>query len=225
MKIGIIGSGNMGRSLGVVWSELGHEVFFGARNLEQARAAAALTNGKARFGSNDEAAAFGDVLLYSLRGVSPSDALAQVSSLENKVLIDLNNSEIPPDFAYEPITISLAEKLQQQIPRARVVKAYNTFPQEIIELFPAKIRQFKIATFVASDDQAALNIVLELSREIGLDPIDCGPLRRARLIEGVADFIRYLLIGGGKPDANLAIVDVPDVERPRLGGRQPSSLK
>jgi 8-hydroxy-5-deazaflavin:NADPH oxidoreductase len=225
MKIGIIGSGNMGRSLGVVWSELGHEVFFGARNLEQARAAAALTNGKARFGSNDEAAAFGDVLLYSLRGVSPSDALAQVSSLENKVLIDLNNSEIPPDFAYEPITISLAEKLQQQVPRTRVVKAYNTFPQEIIELFPDKIRQFKIATFIAGDDQEARNIVLELSRQIGLDPIDCGPLRRARLIEGVADFIRYLLIGGGKPDANLAIVDVPDVERPRLGGRQPSNLK
>jgi 8-hydroxy-5-deazaflavin:NADPH oxidoreductase len=225
MKIGIIGSGNMGRSLGVVWSELGHEVFFGARNLEQARAAAALTNGKARFGSNDEAAAFGDVLLYSLRGVSPSDALAQVSFLENKVLIDLNNSEIPPDFAYAPITISLAEKLQQQIPRARVVKAYNTFPQEIIELFPDKIRQFKVATFVAADDQEARNIVLELSREIGLDAIDCGPLRRARLIEGLGDFIRYLLIAGGHPDANLAIVDVPDVESPRLGGRQPSSLK
>jgi 8-hydroxy-5-deazaflavin:NADPH oxidoreductase len=225
MKIGIIGSGNMGRSLGVVWSELGHEVFFGARNLEQARAAAALTNGKARFGSNDEAAAFGDVLLYSLRGVSPSDALAQVNSLEDKVLIDLNNSEIPPDFAYQPITISLAEKLQQQVPRTRVVKAYNTFPQEIIELFPDKIRQFKIATFVAGDDQNARNIVLELSREIGLDAIDCGPLRRARLIEGLGDFIRYLLIAGGKPDANLAIVDVPDVEKPRLGGRQPSSLK
>ena len=224
MKIGIIGSGNMGRSLGVVWSDLGHEVFFGARNLEQARAAAALTNGKARLGSLDEAAAFGDVLLYSLRGVSPSNALAQVSFLENKVLIDLNNSEIPPDFAYEPITISLAEKLQQQIPRARVVKAYNTFPQEIIELFPDKIRQFKIATFVAGDDQEARNIVLELSRQIGLDAIDCGPLRRARLIEGLGDFIRYLLIAGGKPDANLAIVDVPDVESPRLGGRQPSRL-
>ena len=224
MKIGIIGSGNMGRSLGVVWTELGHEVFFGARNLEQARGAAALTNGKARFDSNDEAAAFGEVLLYSLRGVSPSEALAQVGSLENKVLIDLNNSEIPPNFAYEPITISLAEKLQQEVPRARVVKAYNTFPQEIIEHFPDKIRQVKIATFVAGDDQDARNIVLELSREIGLDPIDCGPLRHARLIEGLGDLIRYLLIGGGKPDANFAIADVPDVASPRLGGRQATAI-
>ena len=56
-------------------------------------------------------------------------------------------------------------------------------------------------------------------------PIDCGPLRRARLIEGLGDFIRYLLIGGGKPDANFAIVDVPDIASPRLGGRQRSNLK
>ena len=100
MKIGIIGSGNMGRSLGIVWAELGHEVFFGGRDLEQARQAAALTQGKARYGTNDEAALFGEVLLYSLREVAPSKALQRVDSLDNKIVIDLNNSEIPPDFAY-----------------------------------------------------------------------------------------------------------------------------
>jgi predicted dinucleotide-binding enzyme len=225
MKIGIVGSGNMGRSLGIVWTELGHEVFFGGRDLEKARQAAALTHGKARFGTNDEAALFGEILVYSLRGIPPSDALQKPDSLDNKIVIDLNNSEIPPDFEYRPITISHAETLQQQIPRARVVKAYNTFPQEIIELFPDKIRQFNIATFVAADDPDARNAVLELSRELGLDPIDCGPLKRARLVEGLADFIRFLLIGGGRPDANFSIVDVPDAENPRLGGRLPSKLK
>jgi 8-hydroxy-5-deazaflavin:NADPH oxidoreductase len=225
MKIGIIGSGNMGRSLGIVWTELGHEVFFGGRDPEQARQAAALSQGKARHGTNDEAALFGDVLLYSLRGVEPSEAFRRVDSLDNKIVIDLNNSEIPPDFAYEPIEISHAEKLQQQLPRAHVVKAYNTFPQEIIELFPDRIRPFQVATFVAADDQKARKSVIELSRELGLIPIDCGPLKRARLLEGLADFIRFLLIGGGRPDANFSIVDVPDVENPRLGGRQPTKLK
>jgi 8-hydroxy-5-deazaflavin:NADPH oxidoreductase len=67
--------------------------------------------------------------------------------------------------------------------------------------------------------------VLELSRKLGLDPIDCGPLKRARLLEGLADFIRFLLIGGGRPDANFSLVDVPDVENPRLGGRKQSKLK
>jgi 8-hydroxy-5-deazaflavin:NADPH oxidoreductase len=225
MKIGIIGSGNMGRSLGVVWSELGHDVFFGGRDLSQARRAAALTQGKARYGSNDEAALFGEILLYCLRDISPSEALQKIDSLDNKIVIDLNNSIIPPDFDYEPIAISHAERLQKQIPLARVVKAYNTFPQEIIELFPDGIRQYKIAAFVAGEDQSARDVVLELSRQLGLDPIDCGPLKRARLIEGLGDFIRLLLISGIRPDSNFSIVDVPDVENPRLGGRQASKLK
>ena len=225
MKIGIIGSGNMGRSLGIVWSELGHEVFFGGRDPEQARQVAALTHGKARYGSNDEAALFGDILVYSLRGIPPSEALPRAGSLDGKIVIDINNSEIPPDFEYPPITISHAEKLQQQIPKARVVKAYNTFPQEIIELFPDRISRFKVATFVAGNDPDARDTVLELSRKLGLDPIDCGPLKRARLLEGLADFIRFLLIGGGRPDANFSLVDVPDVENPRLGGRKQSKLK
>jgi predicted dinucleotide-binding enzyme len=225
MKIGIIGSGNMGRSLGIVWAEVGHEVFFGGRDLEQARRAAALTQGKARYGTNDEAANFGEVLLYSLRAVAPSKALQRVDFLDNKIVIDLNNSEIPPEFAYEPVTVSHAENLQQQIPRAHVVKAYNTIPQEIVELSPDRIRQFKVATFIAADDQNARKTVIELSRELGLDPIDCGPLKRARLLEGLADFIRFLMIGGGRPDANFSIVDVPDVENPRLGGRQATKLR
>jgi predicted dinucleotide-binding enzyme len=222
MNIGIIGSGNMGRSLGIVWAELGHQVFFGGRNQEQARQAAALTEGRAQHGSNDEAARHGDVLLYSARGIPPAEILQQPDSLDGKVVIDLNNSEIPADFDYQPIQISLAEKLQQEVPRARVVKAYNTFPQEVLELCPDKIRAFKVATFVAGDDQGARKTVLQLSEELGLEPIDCGPLKRARLLEGLGDFIRFLIIGGGRPGANFSLVDVPDVANPRLGGRRPA---
>jgi predicted dinucleotide-binding enzyme len=225
MNIGIIGSGNMGRSLGIVWSELGHQVLFGGRDIEQARQAAALARGKAQYGSNDEAALFGEVVVYSPRGVAPSEVLKRVDSLADKIVIDLNNSEIPPDFDYEPITRSHAERLQQQIPKAHVVKAYNTFPQEIIELCPDKIRPLKVAAFVAADNENARNKVLELSRELGLEAIDCGPLKRARLLEGLGDFIRFLIIGGGRSDANFSIVDVPDAEVPRLGGRQASKLR
>ena len=63
MKIGIIGSGNMGRSLGIVWAELGHALFFGGRDLNQAHRAAALTHGKTQYGTNDEAALFGENLI------------------------------------------------------------------------------------------------------------------------------------------------------------------
>jgi 8-hydroxy-5-deazaflavin:NADPH oxidoreductase len=151
--------------------------------------------------------------------------LKDVSSLNEKVVIDLNNSAIPADFEFDPIDRSHAEKLQGQIPKARVVKAYNTFPQEVIELSPDKIRPYRVAAFIAGDDQKARETVLALSRELGLEAIDCGPLKRARLLEGLADFIRFLIIGGGRPNANFSIVDVLDTEEQRLGGRQPSKLR
>jgi len=65
----------------------------------------------------------------------------------------------------------------------------------------------------------------QVSRELGLEAIDCGPLKRARLLEGLADFIRFLIIGGGRPNANFSIVDVLDAEEQRLGGRQLSRLR
>jgi 8-hydroxy-5-deazaflavin:NADPH oxidoreductase len=70
MKIGIIGSGNMGRSLGILWAEQGHQVFFGARTLEKGRAIADAAGQGTQGGTNDQAAAFGEVLLYSVRGAS-----------------------------------------------------------------------------------------------------------------------------------------------------------
>ncbi len=130
MKIGIIGSGNMGRSLGTLWAEQEHQVFFGARDAEKGRAVAQAVLGT-QGGTNDEAAAFGDVLLWTARGANPASVLASIDILAGKILIDCNNSEIPEGFAFPPIVQSLAEKLQAEVPHTRVVKAFNTIAQEV----------------------------------------------------------------------------------------------
>ena len=235
MKIGIIGTGNMGRSLGLVWAERGHEVFFGAREPAKARAAALLavklsgdTGVDRRHGTNAQAARFGDVLLYTARGVPPAEALGEpdaASLLAGKVVIDMNNQEVPPDFAFPAITVSLAERLAQAAPDARVVKAFNTMAQETFELCPEAIRPYRVSVFVAGDDEAARCTVMDLAAEIGFVPVDCGPLVQARLLEGAGDFIRFLMIGQKLADANFSLAHVPDAEQPRLGGRQESSLK
>jgi predicted dinucleotide-binding enzyme len=133
MKIGIIGSGNMGRSLGILWAE-GHQVFFGARDAAKGLSVADFAGHDTQGGTNDEAAAFGDVLLYTVRGVNPAEVLSSTDVLSGKILIDCNNFEIPEGFAYPPIVQSLAEKLATEVPNARVVKAFNTFSQEVFEL-------------------------------------------------------------------------------------------
>lgn len=226
MRIGIIGTGNMGRSLGILWAEQGHDVFFGARDAGKAEAAAQIAGRGARHGTNDEAAAFGEAVFYSARGIHPGEVLADVRALDGKTVIDSNNGPIPDGFAYEPITVSLAETLQAQIPAARVVKAFNTMSQETFELAPESLRQQRVSVFIAGDDEAARQTVMGLAEQIGFAPVDCGGLRNARLIEGLGDFIRLLMLGQERgPYTALSVHPLPQPPAARLGGRQESKLK
>ncbi|MBW4519427.1 MAG: NAD(P)-binding domain-containing protein [Scytolyngbya sp. HA4215-MV1] len=226
MKIGIIGSGNMGRSLGILWAERGHEVFFGARTTEKGQEVAANAGHKTQGGSNDAAAAFGTVLLYTVRGVNPAKVFSAVSVLDNKVLIDCNNQEIPENFAYPAITQSLTETLAAEVPKARVVKAFNTMAQELFELAPDPLKSYNVSVFIASDDASAKQTVMQLANEIGFQAIDCGELRHARLIEGAGDLIRLLMIQQQMGStATISIHTLPPAQTQRLGGRQDSNLK
>ncbi|MGG6266413.1 NADPH-dependent F420 reductase [Leptolyngbya sp. AN03gr2] len=226
MKIGIIGSGNMGRSLGILWAEQGHEVFFGARTAEKGQAIAEFARHGTQGGTNDQAAEFGEVLLYSVRGVHPAEVLTSTEVLAGKVLIDPNNSTIPDGFAYEPIAKSLAETLAEQVPNVIVVKAFNTMAQEVFELAPEPLRTHQVSVFVASDDDQAKQKVMTLAEEIGFSAIDSGSLRNARLIEGLGDFIRLIIIGQQKGGyATISVNVLPGATSQRLGGRQASMLK
>lgn len=98
--------------------------------------------------------------------------------------------------------------------------------QEVFELAPEPLRKHRVLAFVASDDATARQTVMNLAEEIGFVAIDCGMLRNARLIEGLGDFIRFIIIGqqqGGYATISLHVL--PESESQRLGGRQPSALK
>lgn len=226
MKIGIIGSGNMGRSLGILWAEQGHEVFFGARTGAKGEQIAAVAGHKTQGGSNDEAAAFGMVLLYTARGVNPAEVFSSVNVLDGKILIDCNSQEIPEGFDYPAITVSIAEKLAAEVPKARVVKAFNTMAQELFELAPNPLKTYNVSVFVAGDDDEAKQTVMQLATEIGFQAIDCGKLRHARLIESAGDLIRLLMIQQKMGStATISVHALPPAQTQRLGGRQLSALK
>jgi predicted dinucleotide-binding enzyme len=225
MKIGIIGSGNMGRSLGILWAEQGHQVFFGGRTAEKGKAVAEFAGHGTQGGTNNEAAIFGNVLLYTVRGVHPAEVFTSTEILMGKILIDPNNFEIPEDFNYPPIVKSLAETLAQQAPSARVVKAFNTIPQEVFELAPEPLKDYNVSVFVAADDPMAKQTVMQLAQDIGFSPIDSGNLRNARLIEGLADLERFLIIGQNMGAYTVPVFKVlPSAQTQRLGGRQASTL-
>lgn len=227
MKISIIGSGNMGRSLGTLWAEQGHQVFFGSRDAGKGQAIAASVGRGAQGGSNDEAAEAGDVLLWTARGILPSSLLSSTAPLADKVILDCNNREIPPNFAYAPLMgESLAEQLAADVPDAHVVKAFNTMAQEVFELSPMPLRDLDVSCFICGDHQPARQIAMTLATEIGFSAIDCGALQSARLLEAMGDFIRFMIGGMGLgPYATLSVHVLPEATTQRLGGRQPSELK
>lgn len=204
MKIGIIGTGNMGRALGLGWARAGHEVLFGSRDLAKGKAVAANGSGSTRAGDFDAAAAFGEVVLYTVRDVLPSNLLREPTALDGKIVIECNNGailglDIPdqadrPGIHFSTPIPSLAERLAADAPGARVVKAFNTIPAKVIELDREKLAPHRVSTFLCSDDAEAKLVVKRLAEELGFVGVDSGELERAQLVEAVADFIRFQIV-------------------------------
>ncbi len=202
MKIGIIGTGNMGLALGVRWARAGHDVLFGSRDPAKATAAARQASGSARSGDFDAAAEFGDVILYTVRGIRPSQLLRdRAGALAGKVVIDCNNSDYDPrhpgEFDPAPVP-SYAEQLARDVPAARVVQAFTTVPGRVIELARDQLAPRRISVFACSDDAAAKATVIQLASELGFVGVDSGELARARIVDGVVGFIRFHIATMGR---------------------------
>jgi hypothetical protein len=186
MKIGIIGSGNMGSGLGKIWAKKGHEVIFSySRNQEKlAGLAASVLHAKA--GTPAEAA-HADVILLSVRWPDLPDALRQAGSLNNRIVIDCTNP-LKPDLSGLELghTTSAAEEIAKMAPGAKVVKAFNTAFAQVYEEHSRLFGSRRASMLYCSDDAEAKSVVAKLITDVGFDPVDCGPLSAARLLEPVA---------------------------------------
>jgi 8-hydroxy-5-deazaflavin:NADPH oxidoreductase len=181
MQIAIIGAGNVGRALAASLTRAGHDVTVSAAHPEHAREAAAET-GAAAAPTNADAVSNASVVVLAV----PSTALEAIASeigdaLAGKVVVDVSNRPTPsPDGT----ATSIAEELQGKLPGTSVVKAFNTsFASRQAE--PA-INGIAADGFVAADDAAAKQTVLDVVESIGFRPVDAGSLAAARTLEGMA---------------------------------------
>ncbi len=227
MKIGIIGTGNMGRALGVRLSRIGHPVRFGARRREQAEAAAALAGNGALAGSDDEAAAFGAVLIWTMREPDPAAVLRDSGLLDGKVIIDLNNR----DYAHEVVgsdarwfDVSLGEALAANLPKAHVVKCFNTIAMEVLDTSAEALRKARAQIFVAGASDDARRQVAALAAELGFEATDLGAGKTAmRAAAALGDVVRFCIMGWGMGGrANIAVNLLPEPDLNAIGGRQSS---
>jgi hypothetical protein len=187
MKVAIIGAGNVGKALATSITRAGHDVVISASTPESAREAAAAT-GASPADSNTTAAANAEVVILAVPYVGTGGEVAEEirQSVAGKTVIDVTNP-IKPDYSGLATSgTSAAEEFQALLPKARVVKAFNTiFAANQANPSP------EIDGFVAADDDDAKRQVIGLLESMGFTPLDVGPLSAARTLEAMA----YLNIG------------------------------
>jgi predicted dinucleotide-binding enzyme len=196
MKIGIIGTGNMGGTLGRLWAEKGHQVFFGSRQPQKAQELASQVGHGAQGGTVPQAAGYGEVLLLGVPWKAAQETVQSMGKVDGKVLIEIINGV---DMQKGPAlghTTSIAEQIAAWAPGARVVNAFNSVHWETL-LEPSFNGQ-SATLFYCGDDPAARTVTAQLGAEIGLDPVDCGPLWMARQLEPMAFLWIYLAYAGGQ---------------------------
>jgi predicted dinucleotide-binding enzyme len=184
MRIGIIGAGNVGGTLGRAWAAKGHQVFYGVQRPQDDKVRERLqaTGPGARAGLPSEAAAFGEVIVLATPWPATEDAVKSAGSLSDKIVIDCTNP-LTPDFTGLEVghTTSGAEKVAKWARGAKIFKAFNTTGFNIMA--DPVIDGTRTVMFVCGDDAEAEPTVLQLATDVGFDAVDAGKLAQARLLE------------------------------------------
>lgn len=185
MKIGIIGSGNIGSTVGTLWVKAGHQVLFSSRHPENLKQLVGALGPLARAGRVEEALAFGDVVFIGVPyGAYPQLGKDYAKQFIGKIVLDAGNAVVARDgeigkLARENGVALTSAKL---LAGARIVRAFNIMNfRKVAGL--AHRPEPRLAMPIAGDDAQALKVAAALVRDAGFDPVEVGTLQRSRLFE------------------------------------------
>ena len=187
-KVAIIGTGNVGKALREGLVRTGHEVRATGRS------------------QVSETAAWADIIILAVPYAAIPDVSREIQTVaDGKTVVDVTNALTPDMQLALGFNTSGAEELQKTLPRARVVKAFNTvFAQHMSR---GSVLGQQLSLFAAGDDAAARKVVLELGKAIGFDAIDAGPLKNARYLEPLGYFnIQLGYVLGNGPDTGFKLI-------------------
>ena len=185
MKIGIIGAGDVGGTLGMRWRQKGHEIMFGVRNRQSQNVQKLIQLDKnLEFGEIMETVAYGGVIVLAVPWTSVEETILKAGNLSNKIVIDPTNPLTPDLKGLALDNSSAAEKISNLAKSAKVVKAFNMIGAKTLNnlIFGSQ----RADVFICGDDSKAKKIVQELAIDIGFDVVDVGPLVNARMLEYLA---------------------------------------
>ena len=170
MKIAIIGKGNVGTALSNGLTKAGHQIKFGHRDPKE---------------NVVDAAKWGEIIIMAVPHNNADDVRANIQPYtDGKIVIDVMNAVGKNLESTIACSTSSAEETQRKLPKAKVVKAFNTVFAS--NQSTARVGKEQLTAFIAGDDLDAKQTVGKITRDIGFDPVDCGPLKSARYLEAMA---------------------------------------
>jgi predicted dinucleotide-binding enzyme len=188
MKIGFIGSGNIGGAIGELMARAGHEVFFSSRNPDNLKPLVARVGPRSRAGTPKEAIAFADVVFLGV----PYSSMPQIgqdyaASLKGKIVIDAGNPNPRRDGAIAEAAVAKGAGIatQEHLPGARIVRAFNQLNNKVF-LSQAHRAGDKVAVPLGGDDKEALAVVSRLVTEAGFEPVIVGSLAESKSFDSSA---------------------------------------
>jgi predicted dinucleotide-binding enzyme len=202
-RVGVLGTGEVGRRLAAGFKSRGHDVTIGSRDVDKPELREWLSGDGAgiQAGTFAEAAAHGQLLVLAVLGNAAEDVIADAGAqnFSGKVVIDAMN---PLDFSagFPPkLSISgddsLGERVQRAVPEAKVVKAFNTIGNPYF--VDPSFSDGKPTMLIAGDDEDAKHTVADVLADFGWpDPVDIGGIEGSRELEAIC--IAWVKIGGAR---------------------------
>ncbi|MET0536528.1 MAG: NAD(P)-binding domain-containing protein [Xanthobacteraceae bacterium] len=183
LRIGVIGSGHIGGTIGGLWVKAGHPVLFSSRHPVELKELVTGLGSLARNGTVAEAISFGDVIFFAV----PYSAYPQLGknygdALRGKIALDAGNAVPARDgaaIAEEVERDGIGATSQKYLPGTRLVRAFNTLGYMIFAR-EANRPDPKLAIPIAGDDAEAVQVAAGLVRDAGFDPVLVGKLADAR---------------------------------------------
>jgi predicted dinucleotide-binding enzyme len=188
-KIGIVGSGIVGQTLANGFLKHGYDVTIGTNTSGKREVLTSKTNGKAKVGTFEDAASFGEIVVLATKGTAAENAvkLAGFANLKGKTVIDTTNpiADAPPVNGvlqfFTSLNESLMERLQKMVPDAHFVKAFSCVGNAL--MVNPEFDGLKPTMFICGNDGGAKSEVKAILDQFGFQVADMGAVEGARAIE------------------------------------------
>ena len=182
-KIGVIGSGNIGSTVGRLWVKAGHQVLFSSRNPENLKQLVDSLGPLAQAGTVRNALTFGDATLLAVPyGAYPQIGKDYAQELAGKIVLDAGNAVPSRDgeISKEALELGIGLTSAKYLPKARIVRAFNTLSYLVLANNAHRAGE-RMAIPIAGDDKEALAMASKLIQDAGFDPVIIGSLQSAKL--------------------------------------------